>query len=138
MGWGGLSRPRPGRVVAADMMNVAPPLVQDQPALAVLLLVCAAPLHGDGIAGCDGSAHGRSVSVIRAGQPIPRKARSLREDGLRRHAIRVVVATTVSPMRFALRSAPRAAALRNQEYHERLSRPRKTAQSSSLSFRLAD
>ena len=30
-------------------------------ALAVLLLVYAALLHGDGVAGCDGSAHGRSV-----------------------------------------------------------------------------
>ena len=104
----------------------------------MLLLVYAALLHGDGIAGCDRSAHGRSVSVIRAGQPIPRKARSLREDGLRHHAIRVVVATTFSPMRFALRSAPRAAALRNQDYCTRLSRPRNATQSSSLSFQLAD
>ena len=104
----------------------------------MLLLVYAALLHGDGAAGCGGSAHGRSVAVIRAGLPMPRKAWSLREDGLRRHAIRVVVATTFSPMRFALRSAPHAAALRNQEHHEHLSRPRNATQSSSLSFRLAD
>ena len=36
MGWGGLSRPRPGRVVAADMISSTPPLVHDQPALLLL------------------------------------------------------------------------------------------------------
>ena len=104
----------------------------------MLLLVYAALLTGDGIAGCGGSAHARSVAVIRAGLPMPRKARSLREDELCNPAIRVAVATSFSPMWLSLRSAPRAAALRNQEYHERLSRPRNATQSSSLSFRLAD
>ena len=31
MGWGALSRPRPGRVVAADMISSTPPLVHDHP-----------------------------------------------------------------------------------------------------------
>ena len=36
-------------------------------ALALLLLACAALLAGDGVAGCGGSSHARSVAVIRAG-----------------------------------------------------------------------
>ena len=107
-------------------------------ALAVLLLVYAALLHGDGIAGCGGSAHGRSVAVIRAGLPMPRKARSLREDELCNGAIRVAVATSSVQCGCRLRSAPRAVALRNQEHHGRLSRPRQAAQLRSLSTRLAD
>ena len=107
-------------------------------ALALLLLVYAALLPGDGVAGSGGSAHCGSVDVIRAGQPRPKQVSELRADELFAATIRVAVATSFSPMWLSLRSAPRAAALRNQEYHERLSRPRNATQSSSLSFRLAD
>ena len=43
-----------------------------------MLLCCT----GDGIAGCGGSAHGRSVDVIRAGHPTPQQVSELREDEL--------------------------------------------------------
>ena len=54
----------------------------------MLLLVYAALLHGDGVAGCGGSAYVRFIDVIEAGQPMPKQVNELRADGLRRHAPR--------------------------------------------------
>ena len=39
-------------------------------------------MHGDGVAGCGGSSHARSVDVIPAGHPTPRQVSELREDEL--------------------------------------------------------
>ena len=47
-------------------------------AQAVLLLVYAALLHGDGVAGCGGSAYVRFIDVIEAGQPMPKRVKVLR------------------------------------------------------------
>ena len=104
---------------------------------------CAAPGvcaldTGDEIAGCGGSAHGRSVDVIRAGQPTPKQVSELREDELCNGAIRVAIATSFSQCGCRLRSAPRCCCSSQSRASRAPCQTSEAAQSSCLSFRLAD